>query len=109
MTSALKSAVSAQKEFTGMQDPKYAFTPFTLGPFDPKENIPKKFLKKNDEVGSARVIFKAKKMPNFSAIHEKLPSKINHLSRPSSSLSSSGISRVGPSNLVSSKCVSFRK
>ena len=80
---------------------------FTLGPFNHNENIPPKFKKaKEDPVVT---VFKAKKMPNFQAIHQKLSvnSKSNDVSFSKSSNLSTSFTR--PSNLISSKGGSFLK
>ena len=74
-------------------------TAFTLGPF-PKENIPKKFLKESEPELST-VIFKAKKMPNFNAIHGKLVR--NNKQSLSTSFSSSTSKPLALKNLVSAK------
>ena len=92
MESALKKAMAKPLP----SDPKAAFT---LGPF-PKENIPKKFLKQ-PELEPSAVKFKAKKMPNFNAIHEKLVR--NTKQSMSTSFSSSTSKPLVLKNLVSMK------
>jgi hypothetical protein len=100
MSIALKTKLNTQQKpkiSTSEQNNKAVA--FSLGPFNHKENIPKKFVKVPESEASAPAGFKAKPMPNFQKMHTKLTLNAGN----ESSKSCNGI----PKNLVSSKKSSF--
>ena len=66
MTNALKEKLTSSLSTTNSSNKN---TAFTLGAYN-KSNIPEKFVKKSQSTDQP-FVFKAKKLPNFKASHNK--------------------------------------